>query len=111
MAAISQIIGRAHEQDRLRRYLAAGGLVLVGGEAGIGKTALVNWLAGEAERQGALVLIGGCYDLTATPAYGPWLDAFERYQPADGSAPRPLLASTEPTDTLTWFETVQSFLA
>ncbi len=52
-----------------------GGLVLVGGEAGIGKTTLVHWLAAEARRQGALVLEGHCYDLTQAPPYGPWREA------------------------------------
>ena len=49
-----------------------GSLVLVSGDAGIGKTTLVEWLAREAEAEGCLVLQGGCYDLTATPPYGPW---------------------------------------
>ncbi|MGH9175011.1 MAG: AAA family ATPase, partial [Vicinamibacterales bacterium] len=78
----SLLFGRQREQDLLRERLVAmlaghGGLVLVGGEAGIGKTALVGWLAGEALARGARVLTGGCYDLTATPPYGPWLEAFE----------------------------------
>ncbi|HUG14136.1 MAG TPA: AAA family ATPase, partial [Thermomicrobiales bacterium] len=73
------IVGRAHEQDILREGLAAtlagrGGLVLIGGEAGIGKTTLVSQLTGEAARHDALVLIGGCYDLMTTPPYGPWVD-------------------------------------
>lgn len=80
----------------LRRALetavdGAGRLVLVSGEAGIGKTTLVEDLAGQAEERGALVLTGGCYDLTTTPPYGPWLDAFRAYALHTGQPERPPL--------------------
>jgi hypothetical protein len=39
--------------------------VLVGGEAGIGKTSLVTELARRADEQGWLVLTGHCIDLAA----------------------------------------------
>jgi DNA-binding CsgD family transcriptional regulator/tetratricopeptide (TPR) repeat protein len=55
-----------------------GSLVLISGEAGIGKTALVEWLADEAVDQGCLALRGGCYDLATTPPTGPWREAFAR---------------------------------
>jgi DNA-binding CsgD family transcriptional regulator/tetratricopeptide (TPR) repeat protein len=38
------------------------GGVLVGGEAGVGKTRLLEELAARAERRGALVLVGRCFD-------------------------------------------------
>jgi DNA-binding CsgD family transcriptional regulator len=87
----SLVIGREREQQTLRDALDAmlagrGRVVLVGGEAGIGKTTLVEWLAGEARRSGCLVLSGGCYDLTMTPPYGPWLELIARYRP-DGDLP------------------------
>jgi DNA-binding CsgD family transcriptional regulator len=76
------LVGRAREQVALREALAvaAGGhgrLVLLGGEAGIGKTTLARDLSGEASMCGCRVLAGSCYDLTNTPPYGPWLDLFE----------------------------------
>jgi predicted ATPase len=76
------LVGRAREQVVLREELAAaiegrGRLVLLGGEAGIGKTTLARDLAGEANAAGARVLTGHCYDLTNTPPYGPWLDLFD----------------------------------
>jgi ATP/maltotriose-dependent transcriptional regulator MalT len=82
------LVGREREQSVLRQALdnmlaVHGSLVLVSGEAGIGKTTLVEWLAGEAEDLGCLVLRGGCYDLTTTPPYGPWLEILERYEPGD----------------------------
>ena len=51
---------------------ARGGLLLIAGEAGIGKTALVMDGAREAAARGALVLIGACDDLAQTSPYGPW---------------------------------------
>ena len=66
-----------------------GSTVLVSGEAGIGKTTLVDWLSGEAETQGCLVLRGGCYDLSTTPPYGPWLEILRAY-PHDNDTLPPL---------------------
>ncbi len=63
-----------------------GSLVLVSGEAGIGKTTLVEWLAGEAEEQGCVVLRGNAYDLSVTPPYGPLTEALRTY-PRDERLP------------------------
>jgi DNA-binding CsgD family transcriptional regulator len=79
------LVGRAREQAALREELAGavgghGRLVLLGGEAGIGKTTLARDLTGEAVARGARLLTGACYDLTNTPPYGPWLDLFAASQ-------------------------------
>jgi tetratricopeptide (TPR) repeat protein len=73
------LVGREREQAMLRECLhdalaGHGSLVLVSGEAGIGKTSLIHALANEANAQGAAVLTSACYDLTVTPPYGPWLE-------------------------------------
>ena len=60
--------------------LGHGGTILVGGEAGIGKTTLVEDLSIDAEDQGALVLWGHAYDLSVTPPYGPWMEIFRQYR-------------------------------
>lgn len=88
------LVGREREQTALRDHLTAaragrGSLILVGGEAGIGKTALAEALCREAGEQDALVLVGRCYDLTETPPYGPWVELFARYQPRDAPPPLP----------------------
>ena len=80
---VTPLFGRGREQALLRDALAAalaghGSLVLLGGEAGIGKTALAEALLAEATTQGASVLIGHSYDLTETPPYGPWRELFDR---------------------------------
>ncbi len=81
-------VGRDRELNILRRSLermfqGKGSLVLVSGEAGIGKTSLVQELISEAREQEAMVLTGQSYDLSATPPYGLWLELFERYHPHD----------------------------
>src|SRR5919202_741915 len=88
------LVGREREQAILRDALAAaltghGSLVLIGGEAGIGKTALAEWTLTEAAERGALALVGRCYDLSETPPYGPWAEAFERPPAGHERAPLP----------------------
>ncbi|WP_049566983.1 ATP-binding protein [Streptomyces sp. SBT349] len=72
------LIGREHAAGVLRAELerataSHGGLVLVAGEAGIGKTALVTGAAEEARALGALVLGGSCWDSENAPGYWPWV--------------------------------------
>ncbi len=86
------LVGRAREQSLLSEQLDAtlagrGGVVLVGGEAGIGKTTLVEDLSIQAEERGALVLWGHAYDLSVTPPYGPWLEIFRPYRPVSTELP------------------------
>ena len=66
------LVGRERERAVLRDALAAalagpGSLVLIGGEAGLGKTTLAEILLAGAIDQGATVLVGRCYDLAETP--------------------------------------------
>src|SRR5262249_17070657 len=87
------LVGRTLEQIFLREELAAvlegrGRLVLLGGEAGIGKTTLARNVAAEAEARGARVLAGSCYDLSNTPPYGLSPDLFDAW-PTDGGLPSP----------------------
>jgi DNA-binding CsgD family transcriptional regulator len=88
-ATSRSMVGREHEQhlleERLSLALAGhGGLALISGEAGIGKTTLTAWLADAASQVGALVLTGRCYDLSSTPPYGPWNEAIRGYVPVQG---------------------------
>lgn len=94
------LIGREREQTTLRMALDAaleghGRLVLIGGEAGIGKTTLLTWLAAEADARGAQVVSGGCYDLSLTPPYGPWAEVTDNW-PADAlTQPPTVLRGTD----------------
>lgn len=72
------LIGRDHPVGVLRAEIGRateshGGLVLVTGEAGIGKTTLVTDAMEEARQRGALVLSGSCWDSTAAPGFWPWV--------------------------------------
>lgn len=101
------LAGRHREVGMLRDRLAAalarqGSLVLIGGETGVGKTALAEGLCREAAAHGLCVLVGRCYDLTETPPYGPWLDLFARNAlPADMPRPPPALAAREGVGAIT----------
>jgi predicted ATPase len=63
-------VGRAGELDTLHGALARAGAglpqaVLIGGEAGVGKTRLVEEFTAAAARRGAVVAAGGCVDTGA----------------------------------------------
>jgi DNA-binding CsgD family transcriptional regulator len=78
------LVGRSREQRLLCAQLSAalagqGGLVILSGEAGIGKTTLAEDVCQEAGTAGALVLAGHCYDRTETPPYGPWIELLEQF--------------------------------
>ncbi|MEI2616398.1 MAG: AAA family ATPase [Thermomicrobiales bacterium] len=88
------IVGRERERGILRAQLRSaldgvGCLVLVSGEAGIGKTTLIDDLAGAAAARGCLVLWGHAYDLSVTPAYGPWVELLRRYPAGVERLPEP----------------------
>ena len=72
-------VGRETELARLRRIVrhVAGGrgqLLVLSGEAGIGKTHLLEELANEAHSLQFDRASGRCYELTRILAFGPWLD-------------------------------------
>ncbi|MGH7962389.1 MAG: ATP-binding protein, partial [Candidatus Binatia bacterium] len=71
-------VGRERELAELRAGLEGacagrGRLFLVAGEAGIGKTRLVEELAAEAARRGGKVLWGRCWEGEGAPPYWPWV--------------------------------------
>ena len=74
-------VGRSAELERLRALMPmADGegrrVVLLGGEAGAGKSRLVREFAREAVGDGALVLYGACDAVVRTP-YGPFVEALD----------------------------------
>jgi tetratricopeptide (TPR) repeat protein len=76
------LIGRDHERAELVRLLngALGGhgsLVLIGGEAGVGKTHLTRAILAEAEGRGCLTLRGHCSEMDGAPPYVPFIEMLE----------------------------------
>ena len=79
----SGFVGRAAERSRLQELWldARGGsrrLVLIAGEAGVGKTSLSAQLAQHAHTQGAAVLYGRCDEDLGVP-YLPWTQALDHF--------------------------------
>ena len=70
-------IGREREMAELTTALdgaleGRGGLVMLAGEPGIGKTRLTEELTAIAKARGALVSWGACYEGGSAPPYWPW---------------------------------------
>ena len=79
---VSPYVGRAQELKRLTAMVkdarAGNGItVLISGEAGVGKTRLIEEVAQRARADGVLVLTGRCQDLDAPPAYHPFIEQVE----------------------------------
>jgi hypothetical protein len=77
-------VGRESEVDRLREGVEAalaghGGLAMLVGEPGIGKTRTAQEVATYAAIRGARVLVGRCYEVEGAPAYWPWVQAARGY--------------------------------
>jgi DNA-binding CsgD family transcriptional regulator len=76
--SMTPFVGRERELRALREALeqamgGVGGLVLLIGEPGIGKTRTTEQLALLAGEQGARILWGSCYEWEGAPAYWPWV--------------------------------------
>jgi DNA-binding CsgD family transcriptional regulator len=115
MPAAPPLVGREREQAALRAALDAalaerGSLVLIGGEAGIGKTALAEWLLAEAAGAGALALVGRCYDLAETPPYGPWAEALAPVPRYESRPPVPDFGGGGATSQAALFAQVRDYL-
>jgi eukaryotic-like serine/threonine-protein kinase len=83
-AVTDSFVGRDRELAELERSLeqALGGrghLVLISGEAGIGKSLLADEFARRARAAGAYLLWGRCWEAGGAPAYWPWVQALRAY--------------------------------
>jgi len=72
-------VGRPEERTHLIELMerikkASGSMVLIAGEAGIGKTRLTEEVAQEARRLGLLVLLGHCLEIEGAPPYLPFIE-------------------------------------
>ena len=75
-------VGRSEERSLLRQAMSraiagSGGVALIAGEAGLGKTRLVDEIAAEAKASGMFVVRGHCYDMEGSLPYVPFVEAIE----------------------------------
>jgi class 3 adenylate cyclase/Cdc6-like AAA superfamily ATPase len=85
--AMGVFVGREHELERLRKacdnaIAGHGGLVMLVGEPGIGKTRTTQELETYARMRGAQVLWGRTHESAGAPPYFPWLQAGNQYAAA-----------------------------
>jgi len=88
---VGVFVGREQELAALAAGLDAatrgrGGLFLIAGEPGIGKSRLADEFAEVAREIGAFVLSGRCWEAGGAPPYWPWVQALRTY-----------IRTTEPT--------------
>jgi DNA-binding CsgD family transcriptional regulator/tetratricopeptide (TPR) repeat protein len=84
VADLTPFVGREPELAAFQTMIVEaregrGGVVLVSGEPGIGKTRLAEEAALTAHRQGARVLWGRCYEGDGAPAFWPWVQVLRGY--------------------------------
>jgi len=100
-ATTTSFVGRAEELDRLLRLLERAergrpAVGLIAGDAGVGKTRLLDELAARAEGRGVRVLQGGCMEVgdVGLP-YVPFVDAFRDLggRPGEAEVAAPLAAA------------------
>ena len=80
--AQTPFIGRAKERAALLKRLddvgrGRGSLILLGGEAGVGKTRLSEFLLEEARKRGYMSVVGHAYEVEGTPPFAPFLEQLE----------------------------------
>ncbi|MGH9247427.1 MAG: ATP-binding protein, partial [Acidimicrobiales bacterium] len=69
---------RAAETALGRAFAGDGRLVLLAGEAGIGKTSVARAIAGRAEADGAIVRWGVCWEGQESVPFALWIDCLRR---------------------------------
>jgi DNA-binding CsgD family transcriptional regulator len=93
----TRFVGRAEELARLEEALSAVAsgtrrVALVAGEAGVGKTRLIEEFSSRARGEGAVATLGGCVDVSGGLPFAPFAEAFRR-----------VLRSSEPELRDRWF--------
>ncbi|AUY53464.1 BTAD domain-containing putative transcriptional regulator [Streptomyces sp. CB01881] len=103
----ARFFGRQDELDGLhavaRAATRAGGVVLVSGNAGVGKTALLDRYAALLRADGWTVVTGRCPDDAATAPVGAWVEALTalpRLDPPPAPGPLDALLAAPPVDGL-----------
>lgn len=82
--SLAPFVGRERELKALVQRVATaelghGGVILISGEPGVGKSRLLSETASRASADGWRVLIGRAYDIEGMPPYLPFVDALREY--------------------------------
>jgi len=67
----------------------AGGIVLLAGEAGMGKTALASGAVAYAKDRGATAVWGTCWEGDGAPGFWPWIQVVRALAPKEGEGAAP----------------------
>jgi DNA-binding CsgD family transcriptional regulator len=85
VASLDEVfVGRDSELAEMERALGkaragSGSIMILSGEAGIGKTRTAGAFAARARARGARVLWGHCYEGEECPPFGPWIAALRQH--------------------------------
>jgi hypothetical protein len=84
MLSRTPFVGRDAELSRIKAKLAdartgRGGLVMLVGEPGIGKSRMIEEFTEHARSDGAAVLFGACFEGEWVPPFAPFADAIDNY--------------------------------
>ncbi|MGC2493764.1 ATP-binding protein [Candidatus Binatus sp.] len=82
LAERTTFVGREAERSVLRRMLeralgGEGGVVMIGGVLGVGKTRIAAEFAAEASARGFVTLVGSCYDRENSLPFSPFVEILE----------------------------------
>ena len=88
---MSALIGRNQELNILEKALqgvsrGSGGCILLTGEAGIGKSRLIEELKRQAASEKFTILQGNCFEQSLSFPYAPWIDALRAFFAPLGAA-------------------------
>jgi len=105
------MVGRDAELTRVGDALArGGGLVLVRGEPGIGKTTLLTAVASRARQRGVDTVWGLCRETPGAPAFHPWVQVVRALAGSTSPELLPLLSQPASADRYALFEAVTDLL-
>ena len=82
LADRTTFVGRERERSALRRLLervlgGGGGVAMIGGALGVGKTRIAAEFAAEASARGFVTLVGSCYDRENSLPFNPFVEILE----------------------------------